>query len=163
VCPWLSWVPPSTSCSPKGITMKRSASAVWFGDLRTGDGSLTTHSGALEQVPYSFANRFEEAPGTNPEELIGAAHAGCFTMAVCAALTRGGFKPTRLSTQATVSLEQVQGSWTITASHLELRASVPDISAEKFEAIAADAKVNCPVSKVLKAQISLDAQLETTP
>ncbi len=140
--------------------MKRSASAVWFGDLRTGDGSLTTHSGALDQAPYSFANRFEEAPGTNPEELIAAAHAGCYTMAVCAALTRSGFKPVRLSTQAVVSLEQVQGSWTITASHLEMRAAVPKLSAEQFATIAADAKVNCPVSRVLKVQITLDAQLE---
>jgi len=141
--------------------MKRSASAVWFGDLRTGDGSLTTHSGALEQTPYSFANRFEEAPGTNPEELIAAAHAGCYTMAVCAALSRGGFKPTRLSTQAVVSLEQIDGSWTISASHLELRAAVPDISAESFAAIAADAKVNCPVSRALKMPITLNAQLES--
>src|SRR4029077_20472629 len=117
------------SCWSRGDTMKRSASAVWFSDLRTGDGSLTTHSGALDQAPYSFANRFEEAPGTNPEELIAAAHAGCYTMAVCAALTRSGHTPTRLSTQAVVSLEQVQGSWTITASHLEMRAAVPNISA----------------------------------
>ena len=140
--------------------MKRSASALWFGDLRTGDGSLTTHSGALEQAPYSFANRFEDAPGTNPEELIAAAHAGCFTMAVCAALTRNGFKPTRLSTQAVVSLEQLEGSWTITASHLEMRAVVPEVSAERFAAIAADAKVNCPVSRALNVKITLDAQLD---
>ena len=77
------------------IIMRRSAAAVWFGDLRTGDGSLTTHSGALEQTPYSFNNRFEESPGTNPEELLAAAHAGCFTMAVCAALTRAAFKPVK--------------------------------------------------------------------
>ena len=141
--------------------MKRSAAAVWFGDLRTGDGSLTTHSGALEQTPYSFANRFEESPGTNPEELIAAAHAGCFTMAVCAALTRAGFKPTRLSTQAVVSLEQLQGSWTITASHLEMRALVPELSAERFAEIAADAKTNCPVSRVLNATITMDAKLES--
>jgi lipoyl-dependent peroxiredoxin len=140
--------------------MKRSASAVWFGDLRTGDGSLTTHSGTLEQAPYSFANRFEDAPGTNPEELIAAAHAGCYTMAVCAALSRQGFKPTRLSTQAVVSLEQVDGAWTITSSHLEMRAAVPDLPAERFAAIAADAKINCPVSRALKVQITLDAQLE---
>lgn len=140
--------------------MKRTAAALWLGDLRTGDGSLTTHSGALEQAPYSFSNRFEDSPGTNPEELIAAAHAGCFTMAVCAALTRGGFKPRRLSTQAVVSLEQVAGLWTITASHLELRAAVPDISAERFAQIAADAKTNCPVSRLLQLAITLDAQLE---
>jgi osmotically inducible protein OsmC len=141
--------------------MKRSAAALWFGDLRTGDGSLTTHSGALEQTPYSFATRFDkQSPGTNPEELIAAAHAGCFTMAVCAALTRAGFKPTRLSSQAEVSLEQVEGSWTITHSHLEIRAVVPDISAARFAEIAAEAKANCPVSRLLRAEITLDARLD---
>ena len=140
--------------------MQRSASAVWFGDLRTGDGSLTTHSGALEQAPYSFANRFEDAPGTNPEELIAAAHAGCFTMAVCAALSRNGFKPKRLATQAVVSLEQLEGSWTITASHLEMRAVVPEITTERFGEIAADAKANCPVSRALRVNITMDAQLD---
>ena len=149
---------PMLLCSP---AMQRSAAALWFGDLRTGDGSLTTHSGALEQTPYSFANRFGESPGTNPEELIAAAHAGCFTMAVCAALTRSGFKPTRLSTQAVVSLEQLEGSWTITASHLEMRAAVPDITAGRFAEIAAEAKTNCPVSRALNASITMDAQLDT--
>lgn len=143
--------------------MKRSASAVWFGDLRTGDGALSTHSGALDQAPYSFANRFEDSPGTNPEELIAAAHAGCYTMAVCAALTRAGFKPRRLQTQAVVTLEQAAGSWTITASHLEMRAAVPKVSAEQFAIVAADAKLNCPVSRLLKAEITLDARLEPEP
>jgi osmotically inducible protein OsmC len=142
------------------MAMKRTAAAVWFGDLKTGDGSLTTHSGALEQTPYSFAQRFTEAPGTNPEELIAAAHAGCFTMAVCAALTREGLKPARLSTQAAVILEQVAGTWTLSASHLEMRAVVPGITPERFAEVAADAKVNCPVSRALKLQITLDAQLE---
>ena len=140
--------------------MKRTAAALWFGDLKTGDGSLTTHSGALEQTPYTFAQRFGEAPGTNPEELIAAAHAGCYTMAVCAQLTGAGLKPTRLSTQATVILEQVDGAWTITASHLEMRAVVPGITAERFAEVAADAKANCPVSRVLNLKITLDAQLE---
>jgi len=142
--------------------MQRSAAALWFGDLRTGEGSLTTHSGALEQTPYTFAARFERTPGTNPEELIAAAHAGCFTMAVCAALGRGGFTPTRLSTQATVSLEQVAGTWTITASHLELRGAVPEISGERFAEIAQDAKGNCPVSRALNLAITMDAQLDST-
>ena len=141
--------------------MIRTAAALWFGDLRTGDGSLTTHSGALEQMPYAFAPRFGDSPGTNPEELLAAAHAGCFTMAVCAALTRGGFKPTRLSTQAAVSLEQVEGTWTITTSHLEMRAVVPEVTAERFAEIAADARANCPVSRALNLAITLDAQLET--
>ncbi|HVO00429.1 MAG TPA: OsmC family protein [Steroidobacteraceae bacterium] len=142
--------------------MKRTAAALWFGDLKTGDGSLTTHGGALEQVPYTFAQRFGESPGTNPEELIAAAHAGCYTMAVCAALTRAGFRPTRLSTQATVVLEQVEGAWTLTASHLEMRAVVPDVPAERFAEIAADAKANCPVSRALKLEITLDARLDAT-
>jgi lipoyl-dependent peroxiredoxin len=140
--------------------MKRTAAALWFGDLKTGDGSLTTHSGALEQTPYTFAQRFGEAPGTNPEELIAAAHAGCFTMAVCAALTREGLKPTRLSTQAAVILEQVEGAWTLTASHLEMRAAVPGITPERFAQVAADAKANCPVSRALNLKITLDAQLD---
>jgi osmotically inducible protein OsmC len=142
------------------MVMKRTAAALWFGDLKTGDGSLTTHSGALEQMPYSFAQRFSAAPGTNPEELIAAAHAGCFTMAVCAALTREGLKPTRLSTQAAVILEQVDGAWTLTASHLEMRAVVPGITAGRFAELAADAKANCPVSRALNLAITLDAQLE---
>ena len=140
--------------------MKRSAAALWFGDLRTGDGTLTTHSGALEQTPYAFVSRFEESPGTNPEELIAAAHAGCFTMAVCAALTREGFRATRLSTQCVISLEQVEGAWTISASHLEMRAAIPEVSVARFAEIAADAKSNCPVSRLLRAAITLDAQLE---
>ena len=142
------------------IIMRRSAAAVWFGDLRTGDGSLTTHSGALEQTPYSFANRFEESPGTSPEELLAAAHAGCFTMAVCAALTHAKFKPVKLSTQAVVSLEQRDGAWTITASHLEMRANVPEIPAGRFAEITAEAKSNCPVSRALNVAITLDARLE---
>ena len=133
---------------------------MWFGDLRTGDGSLTTHSGALEQTPYSFATRFEDSPGTSPEELLAAAHAACFTMAVCAALTRAAFKPVKLSTQAVVSLEQHAGTWTITASHLEMRANVPEIPAERFAEIAADAKANCPVSRALQLAITVDARLE---
>lgn len=141
--------------------MKRTAAALWFGDLRTGDGSLTTHSGALEQAPYGFASRFGGSPGANPEELIAAAHAGCFTMAMCSALTRAGFKPTRLSTQAAINLEQVEGTWTINASHLEMRAVIPDITPEQFAEIAADAKANCPVSRVLKVVITMDAQLDT--
>jgi osmotically inducible protein OsmC len=140
--------------------MKRSASAVWFGDLRTGDGTLMSHSGALDHTPYTFATRFENSPGTNPEELLAGAHAACFTMAVAAGLTKAGFTPERLSTQAVVSLEQVEGVWTITTSHLEMRAKVADLDAERFAAIAADAKANCPVSRVLRAEITLDAQLD---
>ena len=142
--------------------MKRTAAALWFGNLRTGDGTLTTHSGALEQTPYSFAGRFDGSPGTNPEELLAAAHAGCFTMATSASLTKAGFRPTRLSTQAAINFEQVAGLWTINASHLELRAVVPEITPERFAEIAADAKLNCPISRALKVDITLDAQLDAT-
>jgi lipoyl-dependent peroxiredoxin len=140
--------------------MKRTASAIWLGDLKRGKGSLTTQSGALKETPYSFTTRFENGIGTNPEELIAAAHAGCFTMALSAFLGRAGFTPEKLSTQATLSLEQLQGNWTITSIHLDTSARIPGIGREKFEEIAADAKANCPVSRVLNATITLDAKLE---
>jgi osmotically inducible protein OsmC len=142
--------------------MKRTASARWTGDLKQGKGTLTTPSGVLSETPYSFTTRFEDAKGTNPEELIAAAHAGCFTMALSAFLGRAGFTPQQLATQATLTLEQVQGNWTITTIHLEVNARVPNIGREKFVEIAADAKANCPVSRLLKATITLDAKLETT-
>jgi osmotically inducible protein OsmC len=140
--------------------MKRSASAIWHGDLKGGAGALATHSGVLKDTPYTFASRFEAAAHTNPEELIAAAHAGCFTMALTAALGRAGFTPKRLATQATVSLEQLEGAWTLSAVHLETEAWVPGIDAAKFGEIAADAKANCPVSRLLRATITLHAKLE---
>lgn len=140
--------------------MKRSASAIWHGDLKSGSGALATHSGVLKETPYSFTSRFESAPQTNPEELIAAAHAGCFTMALTAALGQAGFTPKRLATQATVSLEQVAGAWTINTVHLETEAWVPGIAAAQFAEIAAGAKANCPVSRLLRAEISLHAKLE---
>jgi len=140
--------------------MKRTASAEWNGDLKQGKGSLTTQSSVLKQTPYSFSTRFENGIGTNPEELIAAAHAGCFTMALSAALGKAGFTPTKLSTQTSLNLEQVDGNWTITTIHLELSGTVPGINAEKFNQVAADAKANCPVSRVLKATITLAAKLE---
>jgi len=140
--------------------MKRTASAVWLGNLKQGNGTVSTGNGALKNTPYSFTSRFENGAGTNPEELIAAAHAGCFTMATSASLGQAGLTPERLSTEATLTLEQVQGAWTITAIHLQLTGRVPGISQEKFAEIAADAKANCPVSRVLKADISLDAKLE---
>ena len=139
--------------------MKRTASAVWTGNLKEGKGSVSTAGGALRETPYGFSSRFENGAGTNPEELIAAAHAGCFTMATSAALGRAGFTPDRLATEATVTLEQVQGNWTITTIHLKMDARVPGISKEKFAEIAGDAKANCPVSRVLKADITLDANL----
>jgi len=140
--------------------MKRTASAAWLGDLKQGKGTVSTQSGVLKETPYSFTTRFENGIGTNPEELIAAAHAGCFTMALSASLGRAGFTPQKLSTQATLSLEQVQGNWTVTAIHLETSARIPNIGREKFEEIAADAKANCPVSRVLNTKITLDAKLE---
>jgi osmotically inducible protein OsmC len=139
--------------------MKRTASAVWLGNLKQGSGTISTAGGALRDTAYGFSSRFESGAGTNPEELIAAAHAGCFTMATSAALGRAGFTPEKLTTEATVNLEQVQGNWTITAIHLKMNARVPGISKEKFNEIAADAKTNCPVSRVLKADITLDAEL----
>ena len=139
--------------------MKRSASAVWSGDLKQGRGAISTASGVLKDASYSFGTRFEDGAGTNPEELIAAAHAGCFSMALAAALGREGFAPERLFTKATVSLEQVGGAWTITSSRLDLDAKVPGIDRARFDAIAADAKANCPVSRVLNAEIALEAKL----
>jgi len=141
--------------------MKRTASAIWTGDLKQGKGSLTTQSGVLKETPYSFSTRFEQGTGTNPEELIAAGHAGCFTMATAAFLGRAGFTPEKLSTQAALTLEQVEGNWTITAIHLEMTAKVPKIDKQKFDEIAADAKANCPVSRLLNAKITLSAKLES--
>jgi lipoyl-dependent peroxiredoxin len=140
--------------------MKRSASAIWHGDLKQGHGALATHSGVLKDTPYSFGMRFEQDPGTNPEELLAAAHAGCFTMALTASLGRAGFVPKRLATQAVVSLEQVDGKWTINHVQLNTEAWIPGIDVTHFQKIAADAKADCPVSRLFKAEISLVAKLE---
>jgi osmotically inducible protein OsmC len=141
--------------------MKRTASAVWEGNLKQGRGSLTSESGVLKSTPYSFATRFETAPGTNPEELIAAAHAGCFSMALSAELGKAGFTPDRIETKATLTLDFIDGKPTITTVHLELKAKIPGIDKAKFDAIAGGAKAGCPVSRVLKAEISLDATLES--
>ena len=140
--------------------MKRSATAVWNGSLKEGNGNLTAPGGALRATPYSFASRFESGAGTNPEELIAAAHSGCFAMALSAALGEAGFKPERLEAKADVSLENVPSAgWSVTASHLTLTGTVPGITAEKFDEIAAKAKANCPISRLLKAEITLTAKL----
>ena len=139
--------------------MKRTASAVWNGDLKAGKGTLSTQGGVLNQTPYSFAARFEHGAGTNPEELIAAAHAGCFAMQLSALLSGAGFPPAELSANAALTFEQVGGVWTITTIHLELTGRVPGIDSAKFAEIAAEAKASCPVSRVLKAEITLHAQL----
>ena len=140
--------------------MKRTASAVWQGSLKEGKGTLTAPGGALKNTEYSFGARFASGVGTNPEELIAAAHAGCFAMALSAALGEAGFTPERLESTAELNFENVppQG-WTITASHLVMSAKVPGIDAAKFAEIAAKAKAGCPISRVLNAKITLDAKL----
>jgi osmotically inducible protein OsmC len=140
--------------------MKRSATAVWNGSLKEGTGTLTAPGGALHATPYSFASRFASGAGTNPEELIAAAHAGCFAMALSAALGEAGFKPDRLEVTAEVSLDNVPPKgWTVTASHLALTAKIPGLDAAKFDEIAAKAKANCPISRLLNATITLAARL----
>jgi osmotically inducible protein OsmC len=141
--------------------MIRTASAHWTGDLKGGKGSISTQSGTLKDTQYSFKTRFEDGVGTNPEELIAAAHAGCFTMATSAALGKEGFTPESLMTEAALTMEFVEGAPTITAVHLVMKARIPGITAEKFQEVAAGAKANCPVSRVLNAKISLDAKLES--
>jgi osmotically inducible protein OsmC len=140
--------------------MKRQATAQWQGDLKTGKGSLTTDSGVLSQTPYSFSTRFEGEKGTNPEELIAAAHAGCFTMALSAELGKAGLTAQSLRTTAAVSLEKNDAGWGVTESRLELVARVPGASQEAFQTAAETAKANCPISKLLNAKISLSWKLE---
>ncbi|MDF2488965.1 MAG: OsmC family protein [Pseudomonas sp.] len=139
--------------------MKKTASAIWQGGLKEGKGLLSTESGALKQNPYGFNTRFEGSPGTNPEELIGAAHAGCFSMALSMILGEAGFTPDRIDTIAEVTLDKQSDGFAITAVHLILKAKVPGASEAQFIEIANKAKAGCPVSKVLNATITLDATL----
>jgi len=141
------------------IIMIRKAKAVWRGTGRAGDGHLSTDSGVLAETPYSYKTRFENEKGTNPEELIAAAHAGCFTMALAFGLQSAGYTPTELSTEAAVTLEPEGQGFRISRSALTLRGSVPNLDQAKFAELAGGAEKNCPVSKVLKAEITLDAKL----
>ena len=141
--------------------MKKTASAHWQGDLKQGKGTISTQSGALKENPYGFNTRFEDAPGTNPEELIGAAHAGCFSMAFSLLLGEENFTPDSIDTKATVTLEKQSDGFAITAVHLEMRARIPGIDQGKFEEISNKAKNGCPVSKLLNADITLDATLQS--
>lgn len=140
--------------------MKRTASAVWTGGLKDGKGSISTQSGVLANTQYGFNTRFENSPGTNPEELIAAAHAGCFTMALSAQLGEAGMTAENLQTSAAVTLEKQDNGFAITAIHLDLTAKIPGADRAAFEAAANKAKEGCPVSKVLNANITLDAKLE---
>jgi osmotically inducible protein OsmC len=141
------------------MKINRAASAAWSGGLKDGKGSISTESGALAAYPYGFAARFEGKKGTNPEELLGAAHAGCFTMALSLILGEAGLTATQMDTTAKVTLEKVDDGFTITAVHLTLKAKIPGTDQVKFAELAGKAKAGCPLSKVIKADITLDATL----
>jgi lipoyl-dependent peroxiredoxin len=141
--------------------MKTQGSAVWSGGLKDGKGAISTKSGALKDYPYGFASRFEGKPGTNPEELIGAAHAGCFTMALSLILGEAKLTADRMETTAEVTLEKVSDGFAITAVHLTLSAKIPGIDDARFQELAGQAKAGCPVSKLLNADITLGATLES--
>jgi lipoyl-dependent peroxiredoxin len=140
--------------------MKRKASAVWKGGLRDGKGTISTDSGVLSNTQYSFSTRFEQGVGTNPEELIAAAHAGCFSMALSGQLGNAGMTAESINTTATVTLDKTDAGFTITAIHLDVRARIPGADKQAFETAANNAKAGCPVSRLLNAQITMDAKLE---
>lgn len=141
--------------------MKRTGSAVWKGEIKSGSGTVSTESGVLDAVPYSFAKRFGDEKGTNPEELIGAAHAACFSMALSGALGAAGLTADEIDTSAQVTVVPDGGGFTITAVHLTVKAAIPGTDEASFQKIAAAAKAGCPVSKVLNAEITMDATLTT--
>ncbi|WP_285348275.1 OsmC family protein [Pseudomonas sp. ME-P-057] len=141
------------------MSIVKKASAHWEGDLKSGIGSISTETGVLREAPYGFRARFEGGKGTNPEELIGAAHAGCFSMALSMILGNANLKADSIDTTADVTLDQVDGGFAITAVHLTLKAKIPGATQEQFEKLTTDAKEGCPVSKVLNAKITLDATL----
>jgi lipoyl-dependent peroxiredoxin len=140
--------------------MKRKASAVWQGGLKDGKGTISTDSGVLSDTQYSFSTRFENGIGTNPEELIGAAHAGCFSMALSGQLGNAGLVAESIKTTATVTLDKTEAGFTVTEVHLDVSARVPGASQEAFETAANNAKAGCPISRLLKAKITMEARLE---
>jgi lipoyl-dependent peroxiredoxin len=140
--------------------MKRKASAIWRGGIKDGRGSISTASGVLANTQYSFAARFENGVGTNPEELIAAAHAGCFSMALSGQLGAVGLTAETISTEATVTIEKTEAGFAITAAHLDVKAKIPGATTDAFNKAATEAKEGCPVSKVLNARITMDAKLE---
>jgi osmotically inducible protein OsmC len=139
--------------------MKRHASAIWLGRLQDGKGSFSTDSGVLKGVPYSFATRFKDEPGTNPEELVAAAHAGCFSMALSGALGKAGFSPEDIRTTATLNFETTEAGWTTTSINLDVVAKVPGATSETFLKAAEGAKESCPISRLLNTEITLNAEL----
>ena len=139
--------------------MKRKASAIWNGGLKDGKGTISTESGLLSRAQYSFGTRFEEGKGTNPEELIAAAHAGCFSMALSGQLGAAGMVAESIETTATVTMEKLEAGWTVTEVHLDVSAKIPGADRGKFETAAGNAKSGCPISRLLNARISMDAKL----
>jgi osmotically inducible protein OsmC len=139
--------------------MERKATAIWKGDLKGGRGAITTQSGVLREQAYSFASRFEGAAQTNPEELVAAAHAACFSMALSAKLAASGFVPEAVESASTITLAQVNGAWGVTAAHLDVVADVPGVDTAKFDELANDAKTNCIISRLLNAPITMRASL----
>lgn len=139
---------------------KRSGSAVWKGGLKDGTGTVSTESGVLANIPYNFSKRFESEKGTNPEELIAAAHAACFSMALSAQLGNAGMKAESINTTATVSLEQVEGGFAVTSSHLETTVRIPNADKAAFDKAVENAKSGCPISKLLNAKITMNAKLQ---
>ncbi|MGE5252688.1 MAG: OsmC family protein [Planctomycetaceae bacterium] len=141
--------------------MKRKATAVWQKGLKDGKGTLSTESGVLSNAQYSFGSRFEEGKGTNPEELVGAAHAGCFSMALSGQLGNAGLTAEKIETRATVTMEKTEAGFTVTHVHLDVTAKIPGAGREAFEAAANQAKAGCPISRLLNAKITMDARLES--
>jgi lipoyl-dependent peroxiredoxin len=141
--------------------MQRKGSAMWQGDLKSGKGTVTTDSGVLAQTPYSFTTRFENGKGTNPEELIAAAHAGCFTMALSAQLGNAGLTPEKLETTATVTFDKLEAGWTVTNILLNVKGKVPKADVAAWDKAAQAAKTGCPISRLLNATITMDAKLES--
>jgi lipoyl-dependent peroxiredoxin len=140
--------------------MQRTASAHWSGGLKDGRGTVSSASGVLKNTPYSFSTRFESQPGTNPEELIAAAHAGCFTMALSAQLGNAGLTAQAIDTTATITLEKTDAGFTVTSSHLQVTAKIPGADKAKFDQAAKNAEEGCPISRLLKTKITMDAKLE---
>ncbi len=141
--------------------MQRKGSAIWTGGLKDGKGTVSSASGVLKDTQYSFSTRFENQPGTNPEELIAAAHAGCFSMALSAQLGNANMKPEQIDTNATLTMEKTDAGFTITAIHLDVKARVPGASQADFDKAAQNAKAGCPVSRVLNAKITMNASLQS--
>ncbi|KGJ99380.1 MULTISPECIES: OsmC family protein [Pseudoalteromonas] len=142
------------------MTIKKTASSNWSGDIKSGKGTISTQSGALDNQPYGFNTRFEDKPGSNPEELVGAAHSACFGMALSLALGEAGFTAENMNTEAVVSLNEVDDGFAVTHIALEVNATIADISNEQFQALCEQTKKGCPISKLLNTEISLNATLK---